>query len=226
MKKAGGGEERSVAPARRGWNATGGRLVQEGPETALDRGWQLIESGEADAAAALLRSALERRPDPPDEADLRHLLGQALDELGDEEGMIREWLLVRRLDEGLDPPRPLLSPDQFERVAAQALDELPADLLERLRDVPIVIDDRPSIGMVSDGIDPRLLGLFHGVPYPDQSTMFGTAAPWTIYLFQRNLESEVSGPDELAAEIRVTVIHETAHFFGLSDADLARLGLD
>ena len=200
--------------------------MQEGPEAALERGWQLLEAGAAGEAAALLRSALERRPDPPDEADLRHLLGRALDELGDEKGMVREWLLVRRLDEQLDPPRPMFSPDQFERVAAQALDELPADLLERLRDVPIIIDDRPSIGMVSDGIDPRLLGLFHGVPYPDQSTMFGTAAPWTIYLFQRNLEAETRGTDELANEIRVTVIHETAHYFGLSDADLARLGLD
>lgn len=200
--------------------------VDESFGAVLARGWRLLESGEAQAAAALLRSALKRRPAPGDEADLRHLLGQVLDELGDEDGMVREWLAVRRLDEQLEDPKPLLSPDEFEQVAERALEELPADLLERLRAVPIVIDDRPSAGMVEDGIDPRVLGLFHGVPYPHQSTMFGVAAPWTIYLFQRNLEAETRGPEQLAAEIRVTVIHETAHYFGLSDADLARLGLD
>jgi len=200
--------------------------MRESPETMLDRAWTLLGSGDAGAAAALLRSALERRLDPGDEADLRHLLGQALDQLGDEEGVVREWLVVRDLDERLDPPRPLLSAAEFERVAAQALEELPPQLLERLRDVPVLVEDRPSEEMVADGVDPRLLGLFHGVPYPDQSAMFGAAAPWTIHLFQRNLEAEASGREDLAEEIRVTVIHETAHYFGLSDADLARLGLD
>ena len=48
----------------------------------------------------------------------------------------------------------------------------------------------------------------------------------TIHLFKRNLERIAGDLDELAEEVRITVLHETAHYFGLDDEDLERLGLD
>jgi predicted Zn-dependent protease with MMP-like domain len=91
--------------------------------------------------------------------------------------------------------------------------------------VAVLIDDRPSELLVRDGVDPRLLGMFSGVSMPDQSTLGGAPFPSVINLFQRNLEGEADDDAELTEQIRITVIHETAHYFGLSDDDLERLGL-
>ncbi len=198
----------------------------ESVDRILDRGWSAIERGDARAAAKILRDAISRgHLDPGDEADLRHALGAACYDLGDEAGMIQEWLAVLRLDTELDDPEPLMSPEEFERLATAALEELPQEILERLRPVAILVDDRPTEAMVRGGIDPRLLGLYTGVPYPNQSSMGGGGYPEVIHLFQRNLEAETCDEDELADQIRVTVIHETAHYFGMREEDLRRLGL-
>lgn len=193
---------------------------------AYERAWRSLRGGDADAAVRILRDGLAAPGlTPADEADLRHLLGRALEDVGDDAGMVREWLAVRRLDEALDPPRPRLDPEEFERRATAALRELPSELRERLKSVAIVIDERPGEAMVRDGVDPRILGLYSGVPYPDRSVLGAGAFPEVIYLFSRNLEAEVGDKRELAEQIRITVVHETAHYFGLSDDELAGMGL-
>jgi predicted Zn-dependent protease with MMP-like domain len=195
-------------------------------EEALDGAWALLEGGDAAAAVRSLRSLLDDgRLGAADEADVRHMLGQAFEELGDIEAAAREWLVVARLDARLDSPQPLMAPDEFERLAAAALDELPEELQVKLRDVAVVVDDRPSDGMVRDGIDPRILGLYTGVPYPRRSTVWGAPYPEVIHLFQRNLEAQVDDAAQLARQIRLTVIHETAHYFGYGEAELRRMGL-
>ena len=192
----------------------------------VDEAWRLLEQRHAKDARRLLKELLGSAGlDPFDEADARHLLGSVLEELGDTDGMVCEWLLVRDLDAAHDPPRPRLSPSRFERVAERALAELPRDLREELGNVAVLIDDRPSELLVRDGVDPRLLGMFSGVSMPNQSTLGGAPLPSVINLFQRNLEAEADDDAELQEQIRITVIHETAHYFGLSDDDLARLGL-
>jgi len=182
--------------------------------------------GDAPGAVASLRGLLEGSAlDPEDEADARHLLGLALEEEGDRRGMIREWLQVLRLDTAHASGRPLLPTDEFAEVASDALLELPDEIQAWLANVPVLVDDRPSEDMVSDGVDPRLLGLFSGYAMPDQSSMYGALQPTVIHLFQRNLESEVDSADDLAEQIRITVLHETAHYFGYEDDELDRLGL-
>ena len=79
--------------------------------------------------------------------------------------------------------------------------------------------------MVADGVDPRILGLFHGVPMPDESTL-GPGATGTIHLFARNIEAVSDDEAELREQIRVTVLHETAHYFGFDEEALRSLGLD
>ncbi|MGO8683784.1 MAG: metallopeptidase family protein [Thermoleophilia bacterium] len=161
-----------------------------------------------------------------EEADARHLLAAAHERRHDHKNMVREWLAVLRLDAASAEPEPVLEPDQFNAIAERALAELPDELLERLGNVPILVDDRPTEGMVLQGIDPRTLGLFSGFSLPDQSVMGGAPQTGLIHLFQRNLEAESEDEDELEEQIRITILHETAHYFGWDDDDMERLGLD
>jgi predicted Zn-dependent protease with MMP-like domain len=218
---------------------------QDEPERALDayRRWSeadpddpepwmgsaevYVDFGEPGEAARLLRELLAGPPlDPLDEADARHLLGIACEEKGDAKGMVKEWMATLRLDASNDGPRPRMTRKKFERLAADALDELPDEILARLGNVPVFVEDRPSESLVLEGLDPRTLGLFHGIAMPDQSVLGPGPDVGVIHLFQRNLEREVPEDDDLAEEIRVTVLHETAHYFGAGEQDMHRFGLN
>ncbi len=121
---------------------------------------------------------------------------------------------------------PLMTVDEFAETAEAALAELPQDLLDRLGNVAIIVADRPSSEMVADGVDPRrVLGLYHGVPLAKRSVSFGAPYADTIHLFRDNLERVCRTREELAARIRIVVLHETAHFFGYSEAQLRAMGL-
>ena len=187
---------------------------------------RLLAEGEAHAAAERLSALVRRqRLAPAFEAEARYLLGRALRAAGDREGMAREWVRVLELDAAVVRPRPLLSEDEFESVAQAALDELPQALLDELNGVAIMIDERPSPAMVADGIDPRILGLYHGVPLNRRSASFGAPYADTIHLFRANLERAFTTREALTEHIRVTVLHETAHFFGYSEGQLRSMGL-
>ena len=155
---------------------------------------------------------------------MRYLLGRALDVCGDRVGMSREWGLVLALD-AASPPQPLMAEDEFESVAEAALAELPQELLDQLRSVAILVAERPSAEMVADGIDPRILGLYHGVPMARRSISFGAPYADTIHLFRANLERVCATRAALAEQTRITVLHETAHYFGYTEHQLRRMGL-
>jgi predicted Zn-dependent protease with MMP-like domain len=92
--------------------------------------------------------------------------------------------------------------------------------------VPILVEDYPSDELIDDGLDPRLYGLFDGVPFPEQSSLGAPPHLERVLLFQRNLERHARTADELEEQIRITLLHETGHFFGMDEADLADVGLD
>jgi predicted Zn-dependent protease with MMP-like domain len=187
---------------------------------------RLLAAGDARAAAERLRTVVAAGGLAPGfEAEARYLLGRALVACGDRDGAALEWIRVLTLDALAERPRPLLTPEEFESVAQAALDELPQALLDELKGVAIMIDDRPSPDMVADGIDPRILGLYHGVPLNRRSASFGAPYADTIHLFRANLERAFTTRAALAEHIRVTVLHETAHFFGYSEGQLRSMGL-
>jgi predicted Zn-dependent protease with MMP-like domain len=211
-------------PAQSG---AGGRAADRRQlENGLREAARLLATGDAGAAAERLRDIVARGVLPPGpEADARYLLARALGAGGDRAGMTDEWGAVLRLDAAAAPPEPLMPVDEFEAVAEAALAELPRALLDELRSVAIIVADRPSPEMVAGGIDPRILGLYHGVPMNRRSTSFG--APWTdtIHLFRANLERVCPTRAVLAEHIRVTVLHETAHYFGYTERQLREMGL-
>jgi predicted Zn-dependent protease with MMP-like domain len=157
-------------------------------------------------------------------ADALHALGRVHEFTGDRAATVAAWQEVRRLDSAAEPGPRVISEDDVEQIALQTLAELPPQIREQLERVPILIDDLPSEALVADGVDPRLLGLFQGTPMPDDGALAPTIT--NILLFRTNLQRACVDADHLAEEIRITVLHETAHYFGLDEDDLEALGLD
>ena len=196
--------------------------------SAIDDGDLALDLAEVALAAEDATSALRwieiARKQPELTADALHLLGRVHEAADDRPQMITAWQEVRRLDLAAAPGQLQISDDDVEQIALQTLSELPPEIHEKLERVPILIDDVPSEALVADGIDPRLLGLFQGTPMPDDGALAPTVT--NILLFRKNLQRACVDAEHLAEEIRITVLHETAHYFGLDEADLEALGLD
>jgi len=109
---------------------------------------------------------------------------------------------------------------EFERIVDAALDEIPRDILARVDNLVVVVEDAPA----SDQ-DPDLLGLYEGVPLEGRGDYWG-ALPDQITIFRTPHLSLGLPPDQLRAEIRRTVLHEIAHHLGIDDARLLELGWD
>jgi predicted Zn-dependent protease with MMP-like domain len=106
----------------------------------------------------------------------------------------------------------------FDDHVKAALDSLPPHLAAALDNVAIVVEDEHPD-------DPDLYGLYEGVPLPERGDMAGEL-PDRITIFRVPLEEEFDDPRDLEAEIRITVLHELGHYFGLDEDRLAELGYE
>jgi predicted Zn-dependent protease with MMP-like domain len=116
----------------------------------------------------------------------------------------------------------------FRRLVARALKDLPAEFLERMDNIEVVVESLPAAEQeASAGGDPEeglLLGLYEGIPLTERTSAYGGALPDRITLFQENIEAVCETAEEIAEEIRKTVLHEIAHHFGIDDERLHDLG--
>jgi predicted Zn-dependent protease with MMP-like domain len=124
---------------------------------------------------------------------------------------------------------------QFERLVVRSLDNLPPAFLGLLDNVEIVIDDEPtadqrargewqhSAGEAAEDAE-EVFGLYEGTPLTMRWTQDGMRLPDKITLFRGPLERAFPNRAELAEQVRVTVIHELAHYFGLDEDQIAELG--
>jgi predicted Zn-dependent protease with MMP-like domain len=105
---------------------------------------------------------------------------------------------------------------RFAELVERALEELPEEFRSRLENVQIVIEDHGS---------PGLLGLYHGIPQTKRNpgSYFGVL-PDVITIYREPIEARARSAEQLAHEVRVTVWHEIAHHFGISDERLRELG--
>lgn len=118
---------------------------------------------------------------------------------------------------------------RFLKLVQRALTDLPEPFSNILDNVDILVEKRPTKHhRESVGLQPgeTLFGLYEGVPQTERDSSYGMVLPDTITIFQEPLEREFRDESQLVAEVRVTVLHELAHHFGFSDAELERLGLD
>ena len=171
----------------------------------------------------LLLGALQRLV-----AQAQRLLGVLLVGVGLEVrlGGVEQRGHVLRVDLEEPPPAWALSQDEFEAIAEAALAELPERIRAHLENVPILAADYPAVEIVAEGADPRMMGFFSGVPYPEKSNIAG-AVPHLdcVFLYKRSIERASRTREEVTREVRTTLLHETGHFFGLSEEELEEMGL-
>ena len=112
--------------------------------------------------------------------------------------------------------------EQFCRLVEEALEGLPAKFRERVKNVAIVVEDRPR-GEASrprgDEEDDSLMGVFEGVPATSKS-VWDITLPSRIVLYQKNIEAVCDSDEEIRKEVRLTVLHELGHYFGMSEEQL------
>lgn len=130
---------------------------------------------------------------------------------------------------------------RFDQLFERVLEGLPAGIRRLVDEVPVIVEDRPSrdllIELGEDPDDPEVAlefcGLHTGVPYTEESVEDSAGLPPEIRLFREGIVDQAGGWDEVDGvggeamvldEIRVTLLHEIGHQFGLDEDDLDELG--
>jgi predicted Zn-dependent protease with MMP-like domain len=117
---------------------------------------------------------------------------------------------------------------EIRKEVARVIDRLPHQFRKQLRNVEFVVEKRPTAALlVAEGLDPRrdtLFGIYQGVPLPERSTLDPPLLPDKITIFSEPLRESFSDLEELRAQIRLTVLHEIAHYFGMDEEDIEELG--
>jgi predicted Zn-dependent protease with MMP-like domain len=108
--------------------------------------------------------------------------------------------------------------ERFVRIVEEALDSLPEEFRSRMHNIAVLVEDLPP----NQPSHPKrlLLGIFHGVPTTKKSVFDIPTGPDHIVLYQKNIETVCSTDDEVREQIRLTVIHELGHYFGMSENQL------
>jgi predicted Zn-dependent protease with MMP-like domain len=126
---------------------------------------------------------------------------------------------------------PKMEREKFVKLLEEALGGLPAEFRKRIHNVAVLVENVPpeqrsrrgsrNTGTVdSDDAEDLLLGVFEGVPATEKSLFALPGGPDRIVLYQKNIEAVCSNEDEIREEIRLTVVHELGHYFGMSEAQL------
>jgi len=110
--------------------------------------------------------------------------------------------------------------EEFEELVVQALDEIPDELADLMENVVVLIEqDAPDD-------DPDLLGLYDGVALTDRGVSYAGVLPDRIFIYRNPILRMCGSLHEVVDEVRITVVHEIAHHFGIDDARLHELGYD
>lgn len=110
-----------------------------------------------------------------------------------------------------------VSHEEFESMVADGLDSLHDDMLAELDNVIFLVEDRPENG-------DKILGIYEGFSLADRDVYGYGEEPDRIILFRENLLEHCEDMEELVSEIRITLVHEIAHFYGISEERIHELG--
>ena len=118
---------------------------------------------------------------------------------------------------------------QFEQVIGEVMDRLPDRFREAVQNLSVIVEDEPTPDLLSEleqDPDEPLLGLYLGTPLPERIFGEDPVLPDQILIFRGPLERMCSDGEELREQIRVTLLHELAHYFGIEEERLEELGWD
>ena len=117
-----------------------------------------------------------------------------------------------------------MTTEEFDELVTDALADIPAELADAIENVAFVVEEWPTAAQL-DGRRGTLLGLYEGVPLTERGPMsYAGVMPDRITIFSGPLCAMSATAEELAAQVRVTVLHEVGHYFGMSDDHLRELG--
>ncbi len=122
-----------------------------------------------------------------------------------------------------------LAAKEFDRIVKRAVRRIPSEIRDHLEDLVISVHKRPTPAMLREMDMPHgepLLDLLPGSLMLEKSITAPSLEPDTILLFQEPLEEMCETVEELEEEIEITVIHEVAHYIGMSEERLAELGYE
>ena len=210
------------------------KSVGDQPTYCAFEGHVLFEMGSYEEARRVLERAAAGEPDSP---HIVYSLGLIMERLAHEggdsesiEAAVHAAELAFSRANALDPvqfPVPVVvSDDFFDEAVQEALDNLPRSVREYIADVPVIVEDFPSLELVRrERVSPQILGIFMGVPRTEAAVTEQVPDLDRVILFKRNLEKICRDRDELIEQIQITVRHEIGHYLGLDENDLDRLGL-
>jgi predicted Zn-dependent protease with MMP-like domain len=110
-------------------------------------------------------------------------------------------------------------PDRFDELVGDALDSIPDELAALMDNVAVVVEEGRADG--------PLLGLYEGIPLTERDAWYGSGGlvmPDRVTIFRLPTCAHCGSEDEVVEQVRVTVVHEIAHHFGIDDARLDALG--
>jgi len=114
--------------------------------------------------------------------------------------------------------------ERFDALVDEALRELPDEFRDRMENIAITVEHYPTRHDLSSvGLDDKrsLLGLFRGVPAGKTSYFYsGPIMPSEIVLFQKNIEAMTNTEEGIIEQIRITLLHEIGHHFGMTEEEL------
>lgn len=110
-----------------------------------------------------------------------------------------------------------MDPRRFDELVSDALDLIPTELAAAIDNVVVLVEDR-------NAEEPDLLGLYEGVALTERDSSYAGSLPDTITIYRDALLEMCCSDDEVVDEVRITVIHEIAHHFGIDDDRLHDLG--
>ncbi len=115
----------------------------------------------------------------------------------------------------------------FDRLVVVSVNELPEKIRKYLKDVSIVVEERPDsfvMGKLKIKSNRILLGLFQGIPLQRKSVWHSGAMPDKITIYQKNIEAICRSDEEIKNRIKKVVRHEVAHFVGFTEEQVKWLG--
>jgi predicted Zn-dependent protease with MMP-like domain len=112
-----------------------------------------------------------------------------------------------------------MEPERFDALVEQALDGIPDELAGLVRNVVVLVEDEPPEEEPHD-----LLGLYDGVALTERDGTLLPQLPDRIFVFRGPLLDLCESEEQLVEEVRITVVHEVAHHFGIDDDRLHDLG--